>query len=84
MGNNGGVDLYCTGVVELLKHCGFFDASCKQLDQLTVRSDVDGRVGQNLAVAVPAAVGGGAAASRVVSADLAEELVFAVLLQVQV
>lgn len=46
--------------------------------------DVDGRVGQDLAVAVPAAVGGGAAAGRVVSADLAEDLVFAVLPQVQV
>lgn len=41
--------------------------------------DVDGRVGQDFAVAVPAAVGGGAAAGRVVSADLAEDLAFAVL-----
>lgn len=45
--------------------------------------DVDGRVGQDLAVAVPAAVGGTAAAGRVVSADLAEDLAFAVLVQVQ-
>lgn len=48
-----------------------------------MRSDVDGRVGQDLAVAVPAAVGGSAAAGRVVSADLAEDLAFAVLVQVQ-
>lgn len=40
-------------------------------------------MGQNLAVAVPAAVGGGAATSRVVSADVAEDLPFAVLPQVQ-
>ena len=45
--------------------------------------NVDGRVGQDLAIAVPAAVGGGTAASRVVSADLAEDLAFAMLLQVQ-
>ena len=45
--------------------------------------DVDGRVGQDLAVAVPAAVGGGTATSRVVLADVAEDLAFAVLLQVQ-
>lgn len=45
--------------------------------------DVDGRVGQDLAVAVPAAVGGGTAASRMVSADLAEDLAFAVLSQLQ-
>lgn len=41
--------------------------------------DVDGRVGQDFAVAVPAAVGGGASTSRVVSTDLAEDLPFAVL-----
>lgn len=41
--------------------------------------DVNGRVGQDFAVAVPAAVGGGAPASRVVSTDLAEDLAFAVL-----
>lgn len=46
--------------------------------------DVDGCVGQDLAVAVPAAVDGSAAAGRVVSADLAEDLAFAVLVQVQV
>lgn len=46
--------------------------------------DVNGRVGQGLAIAVPAAVGGGTAASRVVSADLAEDLPLAVLVQVQV
>lgn len=49
--------------------------------------DVDGRVGQDLAVAVPAAVGGGAATGRVVSADLAEDLAFVpqqVQLQVRV
>lgn len=45
--------------------------------------DVNGRVGQDLAIAVPAAVGGRTAASRVVSADLAENLAFAVLVQVQ-
>lgn len=45
--------------------------------------DVDGRVGQDLAVAVPAAVGGGAATGRVVSADLAEDLAFVVPQQVQ-
>lgn len=45
--------------------------------------DVDGRVRQDLAVAVPAAVGGRTATSWVVSADLAEDLPFAVLLQVQ-
>lgn len=45
--------------------------------------DIDGCVGQNLAVAVPAAVGGGTAASRMVSAYLAEDLVFAILSQVQ-
>lgn len=45
--------------------------------------DVDGRVAQDLAVTVPAAVGGAAAAGRVVSADLAEDLPLAVLLQVQ-
>lgn len=38
---------------------------------------------QDFPVAVPAAVGGGAPASRVVSADLAEDLAFAVLPQVQ-
>lgn len=41
--------------------------------------DVDGRVGQDFAVAVPAAVGGAASTSRVVSADLAEDLPFAIL-----
>lgn len=41
--------------------------------------DVNGRVGQDFAVAVPAAVGGGAPARRVVSADLAEDLAFAAL-----
>lgn len=45
--------------------------------------DINGRVGQDFAVAVPAAVGGGAPASRVVSTDLAEDLAFAVLPQVQ-
>lgn len=45
--------------------------------------DVDGRVGQDLAVAVPAAVGGGTAASWVVSADLAKNLPLAALQQVQ-
>lgn len=45
--------------------------------------DVNGRVGQDFAVAVPAAVGGGASTSRVVSTDLAEDLVFAVLPKVQ-
>lgn len=45
--------------------------------------DVDGRVVEDLAVAVPAAVGGGAAAGRVVSADLAEDLVLAAVAQVQ-
>lgn len=45
--------------------------------------DVNGRVGQDFAVAVPAAVGGGAPASRVVSTDLAEDLAFAALPQVQ-
>lgn len=44
---------------------------------------VDGRVRQDLAIAVPAAVGGTAATSWVVSADLAKDLVFAGLLQVQ-
>lgn len=75
--------LYCTGVGEILEHSWFFDPSCKKLDQLAVRSDIDGCVGQNLAVAVPAAVGGGTAASRMVSADLAEDLAFAMLSQVQ-
>lgn len=111
-GNNGGLGLYCTGVGEILEHCLFFNPSCKQLDQLAVRSeeekrkenvffkgnlyrvnsdapqrfvvpDVDGRVGQDLAVAVPAAVGGSTATSWVVSADLAEDLAFAALLQVE-
>lgn len=41
--------------------------------------DVDGRVGQDFAVAVPAAVGGGASTSRVVPTDLAEDLPFTVL-----
>lgn len=41
-------------------------------------------MGQDLAVAVPAAVGGGTAAGRMVAANLAEELVFAVLPHVQV
>lgn len=45
--------------------------------------DVDGRVGQDLAIAVPAAVGGGTAASRMVSADLAEDLAFTMFLQIQ-
>lgn len=45
--------------------------------------DVDGRVVEDLAVAVPAAVGGGAAAGRVVPADLAEDLVLAAVAQVQ-
>lgn len=36
--------------------------------------DVDGRVVEDFAVAVPAAVGGAAAAGRVVSADVAEDL----------
>lgn len=40
-------------------------------------------MGQDLAIAVPAAVGGCAATSWVVFADLAEDLPFAVLLQVQ-
>lgn len=48
-----------------------------------MHSDVDGRVGQDLAVAVPAAVGRRTATSWVVSADLAEDLVFAVPLQIQ-
>lgn len=45
--------------------------------------DVDGRVVEDLAVAVPAAVGGGAAAGRVVPADVAEDLVLAAVAQVQ-
>lgn len=45
--------------------------------------DVDGGVRQDLAIAVPAAVGGSTATSWVVSADMAEDLPFAVLLQVQ-
>lgn len=45
--------------------------------------DVDGRVVQDFAVTVPAAVGGGTATSRMVSTDLAEDLVFAILPQVQ-
>ena len=45
--------------------------------------DIDGGVGQDLAVTVPAAVGGGTATGRVVSADLAEDLAFAGLAQVQ-
>lgn len=45
--------------------------------------DVNGCVGQDFAVAVPAAVGGGAPTSRVVSTDLAEDLAFAVLPEVQ-
>lgn len=48
-----------------------------------MNSDIDGCVAQDLAIAVPAAVGGSATTSRVVSADLAEDLVFAVLQQVQ-
>lgn len=71
--------LYCTWVGEILEHGRFFDPSCKQLDQLAVHSDVYGRVGQYLAIAVPAAVGGGAATRRVVSAYLTEDLPFAVL-----
>lgn len=45
-------------------------------------SDIYGCVREDLAIAVPAAVGGQAAAGRVVPADLAEE-VLAVLPQVQ-
>lgn len=45
--------------------------------------DVDGCVVQDLAVAVPAAVGGGAATSRMISADLAEDLALAGFPQVQ-
>lgn len=48
-----------------------------------MHSDVDGRVGQDLPIAVPAAVGGGTAASRMISADLAEDLAFATLPQIQ-
>lgn len=45
--------------------------------------DINGCVVQDLAIAVPAAVGGGAATSRMVSTDLAEDLVFAMFSQVQ-
>lgn len=45
--------------------------------------DVDGRVVEDLAVAVPAAVGGGAAAGRVVAADVGEDLALAAVAQVQ-
>lgn len=45
--------------------------------------DIDGCVVQDFAVAVPAAVGGGASASRVVSAYLTKDLMFAILAQVQ-
>lgn len=55
----------------------------KENAPLAAVPDVNGCVGQDFAVAVPAAVGGGAPASRVVSTDLAENLVFAVLPQVQ-
>ena len=46
--------------------------------------DIDGRVCQDFAVAVPAAVGRRTAAGRVISADLAEDLVLPVLPQVEV
>lgn len=45
--------------------------------------DVDGRVVQDFAVAVPAAVSGRAATCRMVAANLAEDLVLAVVAQVQ-
>lgn len=45
--------------------------------------DVDGRMVEDFAVAVPAAVGGGTAAGRVISTDLAKDLMFSILSQVQ-
>lgn len=60
-----------------------FDIGKAGNSQRVVVPDINGRVSQDLAIAVPAAVGGGTAACRVVSADLAENLVFAGLSQVQ-
>lgn len=55
----------------------------RKRDTLAV-PDVDGRVVEDFAVAVPAAVGGGAAAGRVVPADVAEDLMMlAAVAQVQ-
>jgi len=51
----------------------------KRSSQRAEVPDVDGGVGQDLAIAVPAAVGGCTTTSWVVSADLAEDLAFAVL-----
>lgn len=82
-GTKEGSGLYCTGVGEILEHGRFFDPSGKQLDQLAVHSDIDGCVRQDLAVAVPAAVGGSTATSRVVSANLTEDLSLAGLPQIQ-
>lgn len=48
-----------------------------------MHSDVNGCVGQDLAIAVPAAVGGCTATSWVVFADLAEDLPLAILMEVQ-
>lgn len=45
--------------------------------------DIDGCVGQDLTITVPAAIGAGTATSGVVSADLAENLPFAVPQQLQ-
>lgn len=50
---------------------------------IVVVPDVDGCVVQNFSVTVPAAVDGGTATSRMVSTDLAKDLVFAILPQVQ-
>lgn len=54
-----------------------------QINSLKNIPDVNGGVCQDLAVAVPAAVGGSTATGRVVPADLAKDLAFANLPQIQ-
>lgn len=50
------------------------DSAGKEPDQLAVDPDLDGRAIENLPVTVPGAAGGGAAARRVVAAELPKPL----------
>lgn len=57
--------------------------NCCLIGTIVVVPDVNGCVVKNFPVAVPAAVDRGTATSWMVSADLAKNLVFAILPQVQ-